>query len=254
MKPEDTQPIRDAVRALPPIAPDPAFRTAAKVRFLAAARPRRQSLGRWALAAGVLLAVGAGFLWGNAGTPWEVVSVTGNGTIFVDGSVVAVTDQATPALRLRAGARIVTTGTVEVTVASRGTLCLVFTPETDATLPAVPGRLVGRRVSATLHAGELRGATGPRYAGARLTIAMRHAAAEVTGTTFAAIENDEGSCLCVFEGMAHLGGAPLAAGSRRVVSVGGGARDEELRPMERMKLEMLRDQAPGLLGLSGSQP
>jgi hypothetical protein len=177
--------------------------------------------------------------------------------ITIDGAAVDVRDRANLERRVRPGARVTAGGTAELSLVSDGALVLVVTAGSEATLPAVPGRWLGRTVRATLAAGELRGVTGPAWAGARLAVAMPAAIAEVTGTTFAAIQSDEGSCVCVLDGrvtLAARGGAAalVAPGRRRVVATGGAARDEGLRPMERMKLLMLRDQAAALLG--GARP
>ena len=90
--------------------------------------------------------------------------------------------------------------------------------------------------------------TGRRFTGRRLRVELPDAAVEISGTTFAVIRNAEGSCVCVLEGTVTMRDATGTAGvmplHRRVVPPRGEPpRDEPIRTMERMKLEMLRNQA-----------
>jgi ferric-dicitrate binding protein FerR (iron transport regulator) len=76
---------------------------------------------------------------------------------------------------------------------------------------------------------------------------LPEAVVDVTGTVFAVFRNSEGSCVCVLEGtvrMQHDAGAAEVLPLRRrlIPAQGEPPREEPIRAMERMKLEMLRDQ------------
>lgn len=253
---DDERAVRDALRRLPPVAPDPAFR----------ARLRRQFVGerraggllrpyRWWL----LAAAAATFVFSARAvlvpTPWTLIGTSDAGFVEVDGQRLPIGDPTRLLGALAPGARIVTDAQAELRLQGGDALVLVVTPGTIVTLPAVPGRWLGRGILARLEAGELRGVTGAAFAGAQLDVTLALATAQVTGTTFAVIQNDEGSCVCVLEGRVGMrdersdAPASVAPGHRRAIGPGAApARDEALRPMERAKLEMLHDQVAARLG------
>jgi len=80
-----------------------------------------------------------------------------------------------------------------------------------------------------------------------LTLRAPGARIHAVGTTFAVIASPESTCVCVLEGevrMEGVGGPAevVTAGTRRTLFTGRDeVVDEEIFPMERMKLEMLRD-------------
>lgn len=243
----EEQRAQQALRELPAAAPDPAFRARVRREFVAGPRAARSRVrfATWPLAASILVLVGTlATLVANRGEPWRVAAATGAGVIRVDGR--ALDARQAGAGVLEAGALISTDANVELEIASEGALTLVLTPGSELALPAVPGRWFRRSVVGRLARGELRGATGEAFPGARLRIELPDAVAEVTGTTFALIANAEGSCVCVMEGTVLMrdSGPSVAVtpGRRRLIPRGGGsAREEPLRAEEAMKLEMLRD-------------
>jgi ferric-dicitrate binding protein FerR (iron transport regulator) len=103
-------------------------------------------------------------------------------------------------------------------------------------------------------AGEARFTTGPDYPGVKLRIEGPSAMVDVVGTTLAVIVDGEETCVCVLEGeammMHRMTGdmAKVPSGMRRVVDMSGNAVEEEITPMERMKLDMLRSAASEHLG------
>ncbi len=120
-------------------------------------------------------------------------------------------------------------------------------PSTRIELPSSPGRWLAKTSTGIVHAGELRVVTGPSFPGTTLRLVVPHAMIEVTGTTLAVIAGADSSCLCVLEGSARItgrsGDARSVLGGRRVTLYGDGRTpfEEGILPMERMKLEMLRD-------------
>lgn len=245
--------VRDALRALPPVAADPRFRERLRREFRSGGigTRRRTSWRRWALAASVLLmTVGAAVL-ANRGAPWTLVSTSGGGVVQIDGRAIDVEDGVSLAAALAPGVLVATDAQAELLLASEGTIALVVTPGTTVRLPSVPGRWFLRTVHASLEQGELRGRTDRRFEGARLRVDLPDATVEITGTTFAVLRNIEGSCVCVLEGAVSMhdrtGTFVVAPSRRRVVPPDGAAsRDEPIRPMEAMKLEMLRDQTQAI--------
>ena len=242
--------VRDALRALPPVVANAEFRARARREFTGSgevAKGRRPLAVALALAASIALALG-GLVWvANRGGPWTIAATSGVGVVEVDGRAIDLADAAALASALRPGVRISTDARAELELGIEGSLALVVTPETTLRLPAAPGRWFDRNVTAALERGEIRGHTGRRFGGARLRIDLAGGSVEVAGTTFAVLENAEGSCVCVLDGtvrMEERGGTfVVAPGRRRVIPPGASAgRDEPIRSVEAMKLEMLRQQ------------
>jgi ferric-dicitrate binding protein FerR (iron transport regulator) len=102
-------------------------------------------------------------------------------------------------------------------------------------------------VEARLQSGEVRFVTGPRFRGARLTVATPEAQIEVSGTTLAVIRDSVSTCVCVLSGTVRIGPAEGAmetvpAGRRRALFRDGRTPHEmTLSPMESMKLGVLRE-------------
>ncbi len=248
---DDEARARDALRRLPPVPADPAFRARLRRDFASGRLGAGAAGGRrwWLVAAMVLAVLGGALVLAPRGGRWTVVATSEQGVVEVDGRRIAAADRTALAHLLVPGARVVTDGQAEVQLQGGSAIVLVVTPGTVTTLPAVPNGWFARTLRATLEAGEVRGLTGASFAGRRLVYELPLATVTVTGTTFAVLGNDEGSCVCVLDGhvtMAEGGATPAVVppGRRRVVPPSGGAAiEQEIRPMERMKLEMLRDQA-----------
>ena len=262
----------EALHALDARPADPVFRDALRQRFVSGAFPPRTAereaarpggtarwwqlveslgLGRpavaWTAAAAALIVVvlGAGAL--NRGPQWRVTAVTGDGVAVVGSLPVPVRHADELTRRLAPGARVRVPDGAEIEIASGDQLVIQMTPGTDVTVPAPPGRWFSRDVSASVRAGELRIATGPRYHGARLSLTTRTARIMVTGTTLAVICDPEGTCVCVLEGRVGVGrpeGPLVDVEAGRLRFVFGPGREPisaEMRPAERIKLGVLRE-------------
>ena len=254
---------RKAVEKLGAVSAEPNYRARVREGFvsrtLEGSRRRApdasRSLRAASLAAMAAVAIAiAGITWANRGEPWRVVSATGAGPVIVDDRPISPADSATLSVAIHPGARIRMPEGAQLDLSAAGTLLIQITSGTEATVPPAPGRWWRRDVSGRIWAGELRVTTGPRFHGARLSVESPDARVNVSGTTVAVIRNSLGTCLCVFEGTARIAAAgrssePLGAGLRRqLFEDGRPAVTEPLRPMEQMKLSMLRDQGREKLG------
>ncbi len=243
----------EALRRLPTVAADPRFRERLRRQFRTGQIPsRRAPFGwRWAAAAAVLLAVGAAAFFSQRGLGWTVIASQGSGAVRVDGRAIEVSDSGRLAAALVPGTLVETDERTQLRLTHGETLVLEITPESAVRLPAVPHRWLRRTTVAAVERGELRGVTGRNFTGARLRVELPDAVVEVTGTVFAVLRNADGSCVCVLEGTVQMhdaaGIADVPPLRRRLIPpYGEPPRDEPIRSMEQMKLEMLRDQARDL--------
>ena len=189
------------------------------------------------LAAALLLVVGTM----NRGPTWRVTAARGEGTVQVDGDLVSLDDRDAMRKLFVPGAEIDVQGNAEIDLSCGQVVALQLTPGTRMTLPPPPGRWFDRRSEVYVRAGELRVATGSGFPGAQFAIVSPTAAVEVKGTTFAVIIEDQGTCVCVLEGMAVVGRlrggeqsdmVPVPGGMRRYVY-----RDGRLDPLHEMREE-----------------
>ena len=244
--------LQVALRRIPKRNAPPEFRARLRGQFvrdeIPERAPRERAFGRRlalsAIAAALLLV--AGLL--NLGPAWKLTAVTGTGTATIDGHPVSLAATAALAQRLRPGAEVVLPPGAQLDLVLPKIAVMQITGGTRATVPGRPGRWFGRSVTASLTAGELRISTGPAFAGTRLTVLTPQARAVVTGTTLAVMCDRDTSCVCVFEGkvaMSHdVGDDSVRAGFRRTVFPDGRPPLlEPIRPMEAMKLGMLREAA-----------
>jgi hypothetical protein len=178
----------------------------------------------------------------NRGPQWWVTAARGDGTVRIEGQTVALDDRDALRRLLVPGAEVETGPNAELDLCSSGVLALQLGPGTRMTLPPPPARWIGRNDELWVRAGILRVTTGPRFSGARLAVMSPTAAVVATGTTFAVIIEDAGTCVCVYEGTASVGRrvdgeradmSPVPGGRRRYVYKGvrppemAGMRDEE---------------------------
>lgn len=256
---------RDAVRELPPVKAEPAYRAGLKAAFASgdivgkadhaesgAVRerermrpPRRHRL--WtglAVGAALVVAVVTGVL--NQGSGWRVAGVRGEGSILLDGESYAAGDASLLGRRVPPGTRVQVTNTAEFDLRADGVMMMQVAAGTDIVLPPSPPRWFARRTFLHVEAGEIRVTTGPAFEGARLEITTPDAAVSVKGTTFAVILEPTGTCVCVLEGTVAVGPrdktpAPVSSGNLRYVF-----RDRRppaeaaMRDMERVKLSAFR--------------
>jgi len=253
----------DAVKALACPMPEASYRARMKQAFVsgaitapAPAAGRVVRLPWWparpwgpmlapAAAAAAIVAVA---LMMNRGPAWQVMDAPGEGILIVDATPIPLGHRDDLARALRPGARIRLTSTETVDLAIPGQMVVQLTPSTDMILPASAGRWMKRRIRAEVRSGEVRFTTGPDFRGARLHVETPEADVMVTGTTLAVIREPHGTCVCVMDGAVEMGprGGTMArveAGRRRFVFSDGRAPEQDaMRPMERLKLGMFREQ------------
>lgn len=183
----------------------------------------------------------------NSGPAWEVQGTLPQ-ALVINGEETQMNDDAVAAM-LKPGTNIGVDDTVMVTMVNPGNLTVQLTPRSAVMLPKAPGRWFGRTVRAEVPRGEVRFTTGEDFAGGMLLVETPEAKVEILGTTVAVIREDFGTCVCVLEGTVRMGrrdGGPMEviqAGRRRTLFTDEERPpfEEDILPMERMKLQMLRD-------------
>ena len=217
--------------------------------------PRTSRSARWGTAA--IAASGAAaalaFAWLlNTGPAWRVTGSSGSGMVQIDGRPTPLEATAEIARRLHSGADVLLPADAQLDFELPGIAVIQLVGGSHARLPGSPGRWFARSMVASLDAGEIRVSTSPAFRGTRLEVVTPEARAIVTGTTLAVLRQADASCVCVLEGRVsmidHASAATVYTGFRRSVFRDGSApRVEPLRPMETMKLTMLRTQAKQVL-------
>jgi len=259
--PEERQ-AAEAVRALGEARAPEAFRARLRAQFVSGAieadAPASGPATRRGRPAPIIalfgLAAAAALSWlvwtGTQPDPWHYMGASGDsGEIFVSGQPMAPDDSAGIQSMLQSGAPIRTTGTMQFDYAMHEHLSVQLAPESEMTVPAWPHRWLGNTASCEVMYGEARFTTGPRYS-SRLLVSSPLATIEVTGTTLAVISGEDSSCVCVLDGEVLMTDADgtqhvVEAGTRRTVHRGQPAHVMDILPMERMKLQMHRDQSAG---------
>lgn len=270
----DARRAEDTLRALPPAAPAPAFRARLREAFasgtiddapgdappVAARRPggraERFPLALAGAVAAVLVVAGA---WAfNPGPRWRVAEIQhAHGNVIVNDDAIPADDTESLDEVLVPGATIEWDGDGDLELLSRGRLALGIAPGTHMTLPAPPPRWFFRHSAGRVETGTVRLTSGPRFHGARVTIATPEATVEMTGTTLAVIHEPMGTCVCVLEGSVRVrAGAHdmgmVPAGQRQVVFANGQpAVRADMRPTERVALGAMREAMRAELGKGG---
>lgn len=253
----DPESIQRSLQRLPKPVADPAFRSALRAAFVSRSIPERRATavvrlpgarsflraGAVAVAATLIAAVIL-----NSGPAWQLRGISGTNSLRLDGRMLAIGSPEIGHL-LRAGVRIELPPGAQLDLELPGIAAFQVVGGSEMVLPASPGRWFARAVRGWLETGEVRITTGPRFRGAGLMIETPEVRAVVTGTTFAVFRLADGSCVCVLEGAVAMNGPTSApdtvrAGFRRqVFRDGRPPLLEPIRPIETMKLEMLRGQA-----------
>jgi ferric-dicitrate binding protein FerR (iron transport regulator) len=215
-KPPDDEDIARAVRELPHVEADPAFRERLRGEFVGgslaekhpAARPahapRRGWSWRWAAPAFAAAAALLFVVLNRAPAP-RVVDATGTGDIRVDGASFALSDRDAWAARVRPGARLDTPPDAAVDILVDGTVLYEIAGGSRLTIPRSPGRWFNSAVECSLLVGELRAKTGPRFAGRTLRVYTPEGITVVSGTLISVWCSEMGTCVCVHEGVARVG-------------------------------------------------
>ena len=258
---------RDQVRALGTPTADPDFRARLAADFASgtlASAPRPSSvlrlpwhareMTRWAVAAAAAAALIVAGLMLNRGPSYRIVSQHGSGIASVDGHGVTLNDLASLERTIHPGSRIALPADGDLMLQAGNTMMVAIERGSVVTLPGTPGRWFARRVAGRVDSGILRVTTGPGFHGAALALRTPEAQVQVTGTTFAVICEPAGTCVCVLEGMVHVG--PIGAA---MMEIPGGLRGyvyangapmvrATMRPDERVMLGELRERRDRHMG------
>ncbi len=181
---------------------------------------------------------------GNEG-PWQIVEVTGSGTVWIDGRPVSSAD-----LRgsdLAGGAQIALDANVVLEVVADHRYALEIIPGSTVTLPTStsPGHDVCR-----VDTGMARFVTGSEFSGTELSVSTLDAEVLVHGTTFSVMADHEKTCVSVYEGeveVRHMNGAvlPVPAGDCRTIPRrrGGDVVVDPLNAIQRVNLGRWHDRS-----------
>lgn len=233
---------RQALRALPPVAPDPDFLSRLESDFVEGRLEQRErfrttSAPRWAwlavpVAAAALLAIVLGRGGPDISPAWLVLGTSGTGTLEWAGETRELADLAADTELPREGGPIaLDDGWIEI--GRPGVVAVRLNAGSRAELSAPPGDDPSRSVW-NLALGELQVLTGPGFAGNELWVQTPEGRTEVVGTAFAVYRDESGTCVCVLEGVARIGMntadlEDVAAGFRKVMFADG-------RPPQRLDI------------------
>ncbi len=259
----DLEGVQRSLRQLPRLAANREYRDRLRSQFVRDAIPERvprKPRTWWSRSGGLTVMAAAGaaaalaLAWVlNTGPAWELTGSSGSGMLLIDGRPTPLEAPSEIARRLHPGAHVLLPADSQLELRLPGIAVIQFVGGSDATLPGRPGRWFARSMVASLDSGEVRISTGPGFRRTRLDIVTPEARAIVTGTTLAVIRQVDASCVCVLEGEVSMlqdaAAATVSAGFRRSVFRDGRVSlVEPIRPMEFMKLNMLRAQADRVLG------
>jgi ferric-dicitrate binding protein FerR (iron transport regulator) len=242
--------IQDALRGLGEVRADDAFRAKLREQFVSGelaapsaaeaapevvTLPRRRRRGAWAVAALPAIAAAVAFIFlGGRDVVWQLEDVRGTGLVSVNGQEVVAEERSAVAELIGPGARVAVPAGVEVDVVLAGVLVMGVAGPAEFTIPDNPQQ-EPYLYQATVHAGEFRVMTGPKFPGREVLVLTAEGRVEITGTTVAVFKDTDVTCVCVLEGTAmigkdrdHLDAVP--AGMRKVMF--GDGREPMIIPIE----------------------
>lgn len=259
----DERRIQEAIRELPVTAAEPGFRDRLRREFVSGTletetnlqiseptkRARRVIPMRvGALGLAVAAALAAFFFAWPRGPEWNLVAASGEGTVTVNGRAFPIERvEETLGSTLPPGSRIRVEGDAMLDLATPGVLAIQMAGGSTLEVPGRQGWWRGGGFAGAVTRGEVRFVTGDGFAGQTLVLVAPAATVRVTGTTFAVITDADTTCVCVLDGRVLMEdadgvGEVVEGGKRRTLyRKTGRAHEEPILPMERMKLEMLRE-------------
>lgn len=194
--------------------------------------PKRSTRWAW-VAVPALAAVLAFVLLSGGGDPtWKMQDVRGTGTVTAEPFVIQADDREQVADFVEPGARLALSEGVELDIILDGVVVFGAVGPADFTLPEDDAE--GPYV-VTVHEGEFRTVTGPKFEGRELLLLTTEGRVEITGTSVAVFKNPDVTCVCVLEGTAKIGKDQdhldtVPAGMRKVMFADG--RDPMIVPIE----------------------
>ena len=127
---------------------------------------------------------------------------------------------------------------MRIDLLAKDVLLIEVTGGTEMSIPKMPGRWFGRAVACNLLNGEMRIKTGRDFPGRELTVFTPEGRVEITGTLLSIQRDETGTCVCVLEGVAHVGKnkndmEAVEPGSRKVIHSDGTTEIIPVKPMHR---------------------
>jgi len=195
-------------------------------------RPRRSR--RYLVALPAIAALLAIVFLGGGDPVWKLEDVRGTGTVTINGQTAAAADHAAVAKMIAPEARISVPEGVQLDVVLDGVLVVGIAGPADFTLPANPED-EPYLYQATIHDGEFRIKTGPKFLGREVLLLTSEGRVEITGTTVAVFKDVDVTCVCILEGSAMIGKDRdhldrISAGMRKVMFADG--REPLIIPIE----------------------
>jgi hypothetical protein len=260
---EDLDAIARRVRDLPPVEAEPAFRSALREAFVsgevAPAGRRSDAITQsraWWLGWRVLAPLAAAMIVVALFTvlgpgPMRVLDVEGTGTVRVDGRDFAAAGRESLIRAIHGGADVEVGDGVTLDLLVPRVALYELTAGTRMTLPAPPSRWAGHAAACSLLTGEMRLKTGSRFHGNRLTVYTPRGLVIVRGTLLSIAVDEEGTCICVLEGVASVGVdadhlEDVQPGFRKIMLANGETSVVPVKPMHRdgvLKFEALHGEA-----------
>jgi hypothetical protein len=203
--------------------------------------PRRPRIWPWLIPLAAAAAITVYVLGTREVAPWVAMRVPDPSASLSSGTAVQVGDHVTSGP--------LSTGETEMDLALSDRFRLQLAPNTLIELGDPPGRWFGNTLHLKVERGEIRGTTGPDGLGFTVAVETDEADITVTGTTFAVIRDDTGTCVCLYHGGIMVGAKssqdgwfPVPDEHRYMVHRDGTTKLEPITDMERAKLGMIHDQ------------
>lgn len=231
LTPEERR-LQEAIRGLAEVRADDGFSERLRGQFISGnfgeVVPLEKKSNRrlvWGAAISSMAAILAFLLLFGGDPSWTLHSVTGTGSIVVNGQSVDASDFEGLKELVKPGARFVVPTTAELELRLGKVMVFGIIRDSDVTIPAKPEG-DETRFTATVTVGELLVKTGPAFPGEELLILTSEGRIELTGTTIAVNKGDGFTCVCVLEGTARIGKdvadlEEVAAGYRKVMFADG---------------------------------
>ncbi len=231
LTPEERR-LQEAIRGLGEVRSEDAFRERLRGQFISGnfgeVVPLEKKSNRrllWGAAVSSLAAILAFLVLFNGDPVWTLHSVTGTGSIVVNGQPVDASDFEGLKDLVQPGARFVVPATAELELRLGRVMVFGIIRDSDVTIPARTDNNQPIH-TATVTGGELLVKTGPAFEGEDLLILTSEGRIELTGTTIAVNKGDGFTCVCVLEGTAKIGKDKadldeVSAGYRKVMFADG---------------------------------
>jgi hypothetical protein len=139
---------------------------------------------------------------GSSSPTWQVLQATAKGPIIVNGQEMAA--EALAGAEFQAGTRIRGGDEGQVDLVVSNALSFILGPGAEVTIGEDRRLLGSATLTAVVHQGTTWGTTGPDFPEGGFRIETDQALVHVTGTTFAVLQSDEVTCICVLAGTVEV--------------------------------------------------